>query len=60
MKKCLNCKNDVRDTDIYCRNCGCKLQSSSQYILTNVLTVFVIICWIGLIALLIASYMITK
>jgi len=60
MKKCLNCKNDVRDSDIYCRTCGCLLKSNSHYVLMNVMTVLVVIGWIGFIALVIASYMITK
>ena len=40
MKKCLNCKWNVRDTDTYCRNCGCSLQSNKNYIITNVIITF--------------------
>ncbi len=60
MKTCLNCNSAVRDNDKYCRNCGCKIQSNSKYILINVLIIFSIIELIGLLALFLASYMITK
>lgn len=60
MKKCLNCKWDVRDTDKYCRNCGCLLQTNKNYIIVNVLTAFMIIGIIFMIALFIASYLISK
>ena len=58
LKKCLNCKWDVRDTDIYCRNCGCPLQSNGKYIFVNVIIVFVVLGILGMIALFIASYLI--
>ena len=60
MKKCLNCKWDVRETDIYCRNCGCPLQTNKSYVLTNVIMVFIVIGMIGMIALFIASYLVSK
>jgi hypothetical protein len=56
MKKCLNCAHDIRNTDIHCRNCGCKLESSKKIVLFKVLTVFVIIGILFMIALFIASY----
>ena len=43
MNKCLNCGKDVKDNDIFCRNCGVKIQSDKNYVLINILTVFVII-----------------
>lgn len=58
MKKCLNCNWDVRDTDSFCRNCGCPLQNNKKYILISVLIVLVIIAIFLTIALLIASYFI--
>ena len=60
MKKCLNCNWDVRDKDTYCRNCGCFLQSNKNYIITNVIIILIIIGIIGMIALFIASYLISK
>ena len=59
MKKCLNCKWDVRDTDTYCRNCGCMLESNKRYVIINVLTVIVIIGLIFMAALFVASYLIS-
>lgn len=60
MKKCLNCKSDVRDTDIYCRNCGCLLQSNKHYVLQNVLTAVALLGYVALIALIVASYFMDK
>ena len=51
MKKCINCKWDIRDTDKYCRNCGCPLQSNNNYILINVIIIFIVLIIIGMIAL---------
>lgn len=56
MKKCINCKCNVKDTDIYCRNCGCLLQSNKNYIMTNVLIIFLIFGIIFIIGLFFASY----
>ncbi len=56
MKKCLNCKSDNRDTDKYCRNCGCIIYSNSHYVIINVLTVVSFIGLIFVIALFVASY----
>ena len=58
MKKCINCKNNVREKDIYCRTCGCLLQSNSNYIFINILMVLVSIGIVLLIALFIASYIV--
>ena len=60
MKKCINCKWDIRDTDAYCRNCGCPLQSNKNYIITNVIMGFIILGIIGMVALFIASYLVSK
>lgn len=60
MKKCLNCKRDVRDTDTYCRNCGCSLQSNKNYIITNVIVTFIVIGMILMVTLFIASYLVSK
>lgn len=60
MKECINCKAKNRDADIYCRNCGCHMQSNGQYVLINIMIAFLVICILGLIALFIASYMVLK
>lgn len=60
MKECINCKAKNRDTDIYCRNCGCYMQSNGHYVLINIMIVLLSICIFGLIVLFIASYMILK
>lgn len=60
MKKCSNCKWDVRYSDTYCRNCGCHLQSNKNYIITNVIIVFIVLGIIGMVALFIASYLVSK
>lgn len=60
MKKCLNCKADVRDSDIHCRNCGCKLQTNKNYIFMNIVLTLVIIGIVGMIALFIASYIVAR
>ena len=60
MKECINCKAKNRDTDIYCRNCGCHLQSNKNYIITNVITVFIVLGMFFMVALFIALYMVTK
>ena len=60
MRKCLNCKWDVRDTDTYCRNCGCILQSNKSFIVTNVLLIIIILLIIGMIALFVASYLVSN
>ena len=57
MRKCLNCEANVRDTDRYCRNCGCVIQSNKNYIITNVIIVFIVLCIISVIALFVASYL---
>ena len=35
MKKCINCESNIRETDKFCRNCGCKVHKNSYYILIN-------------------------
>lgn len=56
MKECINCKAKNRDTDQYCRNCGCYMQTNKHYVLFNIMIVFLIICILTLVALFIASY----
>ena len=58
MKSCLNCNSNVRETDTYCRNCGCLIHSNKNYVLTNVFIVLIILGIIFMIALFVASYMI--
>ena len=60
MKTCLNCNQTVRDTDKFCRNCGCKLTSDKHYVLLNVLLVFLVLALGGLVLLFVASYVIMK
>ena len=58
MIKCINCGNDNRDTDRYCRNCGIKIRTNGYYIILNILTVLFIIALILTVILLIASYIV--
>ena len=60
MKECLNCHSMTRTTDKYCRNCGCYQKSAKDYIITSVLTIFMIIGIVFIIVLFFASYMVTK
>ncbi len=60
MKKCLNCKSNVRDTDKYCRNCGSYLQSNGKYVLVNVLITVVSIGLLLMIAMFAVSYLINR
>lgn len=56
MKKCVNCKKNIRDDDVYCRNCGLLLRSNKYYILIDVVTIIISVFIIFLIALFVASY----
>ena len=58
MKKCLNCNIDNRDTDSYCRSCGCPLQTNRNYTFINVLIIFVIIGIVFMAALFVSSYLV--
>lgn len=58
MKSCYNCKGTNRDTDIYCRNCGYKMQSSGYYVLINVGTILSFLALLFVIALFIASFIV--
>ena len=60
MKECLNCKRVVRENDVYCRNCGCLLQSNKNYILTNIVIVLIIMMIILMIIMFITSYMLSN
>ena len=60
MKKCLNCNEVIRDKDIYCRNCGVHLKSNKSYIITNVIIVFISLGILFMIALFIASYLVSN
>ena len=55
MKSCYNWKGTNRDTDIYCRNCGYKMQSSGYYVLINIGTILSFLALLFVIALFIAS-----
>ena len=39
MKKCINCKNQTRENDIYCRNCGNIINKNYYYVLVNVVII---------------------
>ena len=56
MKKCVNCKKNNRDGDIYCRNCGVMMKSSSYYVMINILTIFAFIFLLIVIGLFITLY----
>ena len=56
MKKCMNCNAKNRDTDKYCRNCGCLLKNSFYYIVINILIILFVIIILFTVILFIASY----
>ena len=56
MKTCINCGNNIKDKDKYCRNCGCLIQSNVNYIFINIVNIVLIIGVILLIVLFVASY----
>ena len=56
MKKCLNCKSIIKDKDIYCRNCGYKVQSNVNYIFINIIIILISLGILFLLALFISSY----
>ena len=56
MKTCINCKSNVKEKDKYCRNCGCLIQSNTNYIFINIMSFILIIGILLLILLFIASY----
>ncbi len=58
MKECINCKAKNRDTDLYCRNCGNYMQSTTYYVIINIMICFISIAILGLIVLFITSYMV--
>ena len=60
MKKCINCKGFVRDTDKYCRHCGTMIISNKTYIFINIISILLIIGIVFMILLFIASYMVNK
>lgn len=56
MRKCMNCKLDTRDDDIYCRNCGVRVTNNLYYVFTNIVIFIIIALIIILIAIFVASY----
>ena len=58
MKKCPNCTNDTRDTDIYCRSCGIKIEKNSYYVLINIFIYFALIGLVLIVALFVASFLV--
>ena len=39
MKKCINCKKQTRENDIYCRNCGSIINKNYYYVIVNVVII---------------------
>lgn len=60
MKKCINCESNIRDNDVYCRNCGCGIKSNAYYVMYKVITIILVIAILLMITLFITSYYITK
>ena len=60
MKKCLNCDSNIKDGDIYCRHCGCLIQSNKNYILVNIMIFILAISNILLIVLFTASILVYR
>ena len=58
MKSCYNCKGTNRDADLYCRNCGYKMQNNGYYVLINVGTILSFLALLFVIALFIASFIV--
>ena len=58
MKKCYNCKGMNRDSDIYCRNCGYRIQNARHYVLINIGTALAFIGLLFVVTLFIASYLV--
>ncbi len=58
MKKCLNCKSNIKDKDKYCRNCGCRIQSNTEYIFINIMIILISLGILFIIILFIASYLV--
>lgn len=56
MIKCINCKQDCRDGDTFCRTCGIKIESNWHYVLIKIITFIFFLGIIFMILLLIASY----
>ena len=57
MRTCTNCKALIRDNDIYCRNCGFKIQSNIKSIILNIVIVVTILALVLLLILFITSYL---
>lgn len=58
MKECLNCKENNRIDDKYCRNCGYMLHKNSFYVFINIVNILLIIGIIFMVLLYIASYIV--
>lgn len=58
MKECNNCKEVVRTTDKYCRNCGIRVLAPYQQNIINITKILLIIILITMIAMFIVSYLI--
>ena len=59
MKKCANCNYKCYDNDIYCRNCGIKINNNFYYIFLEVIKYILFIILIFAILLIIASYFVS-
>jgi len=57
MAKCKNCKGEITGTDIYCKSCGEKIESTIYYISQNIFQVILIIIEISLISLIALAIM---
>jgi len=60
MKKCLNCNYDIKEKDVYCRNCGCLIQSDNNYIIINIMIFIIVLATIFCILLFISSFFVFR
>lgn len=58
MNKCIDCKENNRIDDKYCRNCGALLHKNSFYIFINIINGLLIVGLIFMLMLYIASYVV--
>ena len=57
MAKCKNCKGEITRTDIYCKCCGEKIESTLYYMSQNIFQVILIVIEISIVSLIILAIM---
>lgn len=56
MKKCVNCNGIIRNSDIYCRNCGIKIEKNWYYVFVNIGITLLSLAILFIIVMLIAAF----